>query len=190
MNISLQGMWLIGWVILVGLSIVSLVVVSASYRYSPCDSFTPILLSRAFTTDPWRGIVIAANFFAALMSYSFGIAFITLAFILFGCAFVVSMFDTAITHDTLILIGAGLLLLETFPWWSHFNCRSWWWKLHWCTTALSGIACISWITMDDLCSWWYVTEYLFFWQLYLLVYWRISPELLFSDTLRTPRVMK
>ena len=189
MEISLQGIWLVGWGILVGLTLVSLIVVSAQYRTEPCNSVTPILLSRAFTTDPWRGIVIAANFFAAIVSYYINVSLITLAFILFASAFIISMFDTAMTHDELILLGAFIIMLETFPWWRNIKNPSIWWKIHWCTTAAAAICCISWISLDKICSWWYITEYVFFWQLYLLVYWRIDPIAFFTDKFRTTRVL-
>ena len=165
---------------LIILSLMALIDVSNQYRTAPCTGTMPILLSRAFTTAPWRGLVIASNFLAVFLSYSINNLLITLAFLLFGCAFIISMFETPVTHDQLILIGVALLLFEGFP-----RESSNWWKVHWYTTAATGIACLSWMTLDDICSWWYITEYLFFWQLYLLVYWRIEPGLILTDTFTT-----
>jgi len=187
MEISVQNIWFMGWIILVGLTLCSLIVVSATYKNKPCYGMTPILLSEAFTTKPWRGIVIFCNFFAAIISI-YSSKFITLSFILFGSAFIISMFDTPSTHDELILFGAFIIMIETCPWFYKEKIPSLTWKIHWCTTFVSAITCISWMTSDDKCSWWYITEYIFFWQLYLLVYWRIDKNLKFADTSRTERI--
>jgi hypothetical protein len=185
MEISVRYIWLGGWGVLIILSLMALIDVSGQYRTAPCTGTMPILLSRAFTTRPWRGLVVISNFLAGFLSISINSLLITLAFLLFGCAFIISMFETPVTHDQLVLVGVALLLFEGFPHRESSN----WWKLHWLTTAATGITCLSWMTLDDddICSWWYITEYLFFWQLYLLVYWRIDPALMFTDTFRTPR---
>jgi hypothetical protein len=33
----------------------------------------------------------------------------------------------------------------------------------------------------ERCSWWFISEYVFFWSMYLLVYWRVPMKLKWSD---------
>lgn len=190
MHIHIRSLWMVGVVLLVLLSMLALMFVIPTIQGGDygdaCDGQTPILLSRAFTTDPWRGLVIACNILAVVLSYYMDILGIVAAFSLFALAFVISMFDTSATHDELIVIGVALILAETCPWWC--KQRSKWWVFHWLLTVLLVGLCSTWMFGDDVCSWWYVTEYLLFVSLFTLACWRIDDDMYFTDHFnRTPR---
>lgn len=191
MHIHIRSLWMVGVVLLVLLSMLALMFVIPTIQGGDygdvCDGQTPILLSRAFTTDPWRGLVIACNVLAVVLSYYTDILGVVAAFSLFALAFVISMFDTSATHDELIVIGVVLILAETCPWW--FKQRSKWWVFHWLLTVLLVGLCSTWMFGDNVCSWWYVTEYLLFVSLFTLVCWRIDDDMYFTDHFsRTPRM--
>lgn len=191
MQIYLRSLWMVGVVLLVLLSMLALMFVIPTVQGGDygevCDGQTPILLSRAFTTDPWRGIVIACNILAVVLSYYTDILGIVAAFSLFALAFVISMFETSATHDELIVIGVILILVETCPWRNKpFGAK--WWVCHWLLTVVLVGLCSTWMFGDDVCSWWYVTEYLLFVSLFMLVSWRIDDDMYFTDHFsRTPR---
>jgi len=192
MHIHIRSLWMVGVVLLVLLSMLALMFVIPTIQGGDygevCDGQTPILLSRAFTTDPWRGIVIACNILAVVLSYYTDILGIVAAFSLFALAFVISMFDTSATHDELIVIGVVLILAETCPW--RFKPRSKWWVFHWLLTVVLVGLCSMWMFGDDACSWWYVTEYVLFVSLFMLVCWRIDDDMYFTDHFsRTPRAV-
>ena len=105
----------------------------------------------------------------------------------FFSAFIVSMFDTPSTHDALIAVSSALVLYECRP-----PCnRCMLWNIHWWSTVTLCVVFVTWLVFstscDSLfceeCSWWYISEYLFFWSMFLLVYWRIPEYSELIDTI-------
>ena len=71
-------------------------------------------------------------------------------------------------------------MYECYP---QSNERSW--QLHWWSTLVVGVTCSGWLLYSEYgcdteycaeCSWLYISEYLFFWSMFLLVWWRIDPK--------------
>lgn len=92
---------------------------------SVCDAEGPILLSRALTTDPFRGITILAAFACALLygyspSSSPVRAPLCGVLIMIGVAFIVSMFETD-AHFYIINLTSGAALFFTCPIWHDFH---------------------------------------------------------------------
>ena len=92
---------------------------------SVCDKPGPILLSRALTTDPFRGITITAAFACALFyGYSPSISPVRIPLVgvlcMIGFAFIVSMFETN-AHFYIINLTSGAALLFTCPIWHDFH---------------------------------------------------------------------
>jgi hypothetical protein len=172
--------WLLGLGVLIIFNLVALVEVSKD----TCDKYIPILLSRALTTDPYRGITLAFCLIAVASSLYLNSILIIAGFFGFFGAFLVSMFQTN-AHNALILVSSAFLLYETWPTWNNFV-----WALHWCSALASGALCMGWLAYSEYgceteycskCSYWYITEYVFFWSLYGLVYWRIPEKLQWRD---------
>ena len=199
----LRRLWFIAWCILIVLCLVALVDVSKI----TCDTHIPILLSRALTTDPYRGLILVFCLGGVGASFFFNSTLLFVAILGFLSAFIVSMFDTN-AHDALILLSSALVLYECWPQ------QKWKWKLHYGITVVSGIVCASWMLYSifgckpvkfncqqpygndpepgcivpipesircERCSWFYISEYLFFWGLFLLVYWKIPEDAEFHD---------
>lgn len=166
-----RKLWLYAWVSLVVLSIMALWDVSKT----TCGDRTPILLSRALTTDPWRGILLVFCLLAVAVSLSLNSRIMIVGFIGFFSAFLVSMFQTN-AHNALIAISSVAIMYECFPQ------KKTTWKIHWWSTTCFGLFFLTWLIYSDLncdtlkcgnCSYFYIFEYLFFWSMFLLVYWRI-----------------
>ena len=87
--------WCIAWLILVMGSTIALVNVSKD----TCGYHIPILLSRALTTDPYRGVTLVFCLFAAVSSIYLNSLLLIIGFWGFFSAFLVSMFETAASHD-------------------------------------------------------------------------------------------
>lgn len=187
-----RSFWLYGLVVLVFLSLIALWDVSNQ----TCGEQIPILLSRALTTDPYRGLTLAFCLIAVASSLYLDSILIVAGFFGFFSAFLVSMFQTN-AHNALILVSAAFIMFECFP---EKNNRIWFWQ--WWGTALAGVICLGWliysiygcdpVDYDETgplpdsvrcarCSWWYISEYVFFWSMYGLVYWRIPPTLVWRD---------
>lgn len=171
--------WLVGLSILIILSIVALWDVS----YDTCQSHIPILLSRALTTDPYRGLVLCLCLLAVASCIFLNSVLIIAGFLGFYSAFLVSMFETN-AHNSLILISAFFVMYECYP----VNSRAW--AIHWWCTAIAAVVCSGWLLYSSYgcatdecseCSWWYISEYVCFWSMYGLVYWRIPSDLKWHD---------
>ena len=167
-----RTVWLYAWFALLVLCVVALFDVSEQ----TCQGHVPILLSRALTTDPWRGWILAFNLLAVGSSFYLNSIVMVTGFLGFLCAFLVSMFQTN-AHNALILVSAACIMYETYPTKAHN-----WWRFHWWATLVDGVVCSVWLlfseygcTTDECseCSWWYISEYLFFWSMFLLVFWVI-----------------
>ena len=118
------------------------------------------------------------------------------ALFIFSDAFVVNMFENNV-HVYLIGAGAVIATIFTIPGFKDVTCfkncyrkdkkmwpcgfRNTWWIL-WVIMVLSGGLFIGfWIIEENnnklrLKSWWYVTEYIFFWTMYFLVGLAIGAE--------------
>ena len=175
--------WLLGLGVLIIFNLVALVDVSVD----TCNGHIPILLSRALTTDPYRGLTLAFCLIAVASSLYLNSILIIAGFFGFFGAFLVSMFQTN-AHNALILVSALFLLYETFPKLSNAV-----WVLHWGVTATAGVLCMCWLIYSiywcetehcSRCSYWYITESVFFWSLYGLVYWRIPATLQWRDNVQ------
>lgn len=191
LHFNFRTYWLISWTLLIIGSIIALVDVSKQ----TCDEHIPILLSRALTTDPYRGGTLVFCVFAAISSIYLNSILLTVAFFGFFASFLVSMFETATSHDALILGGALLVMWECWPG------KNIYWKIHWYFTVASSFVCLGWFMYaifwcdaveytdgplpDSVrcrrCSWWYITEYVTFWSMFMLVYWKIDPSLQWRD---------
>ena len=182
-----RRLWVFGWILLVILCIIALWDVS----YTTCEEHVPILLSRALTTDPHRGIMLCFCLVALVSVTIFKRIGMFIGFACFFCAFLVSMFVTPASHDAFILLGSICILYECWP-----GCtQSILWTIHWWLTVTTGLTCCGFFIWTELgcvegdvfycqeCSWWYITEYVFFWSLYLLVYWRIPIKQQVQDDL-------
>ena len=182
-----RRLWLFGWLAMVIICIIALQDVS----YTTCQSHIPILLSRALTTDPHRGIMLCFCLVALASVTLFKRIGMFIGFASFFSAFLVSMFETN-AHEAFIMLGSACILYECWP---EPSCL---WKLHWWTTLCTGATCFGFLIWTELgcvdgdvfycqeCSWWYITEYIFFWSLFLLVYWRIPNNLQIHDNLSPP----
>ena len=168
-----RTLWFYGWVSLILLSIMALWDVSEI----TCGQKMPILLSRALTTDPWRGLLLVFCLMAVAGSFLLNSVIMFLGFLGFFSAFLVSMFQTN-AHNALIAISSIAIMYECYPQ------RSWTWKVHWWSTAIVGSIFVGWLVYSELdcetlqcseCSYFYISEYVFFWSMFLLVWWRI-PE--------------
>lgn len=177
----LHNAWLLGWTTLVIFNSVALYDVSLI----TCGYHYPILLSRALTTDPYRGITLGYCLLAIAASYRFNSSVLSTAFLGFFSAFLVSMFETS-AHNALIVVSSGLILWECQPHSSYL------WTAHWWVTILLLLVCIRWLAyaelvytgLDSKCSIWYVAEYLLFWSMYLLVYWKIPKDTQMQDKIQ------
>lgn len=190
-----RSFWIWGLVVLIILSIVALWDVS----YQTCGEQIPILLSRALTTDPYRGLTLAFCLIAVASSLYLNSILIVAGFFGFFSAFLVSMFQTN-AHNALILVSAIFIMYECYP--TNENRI---WQIQWWSTAAVGAACSAWLVYsiygcnpveyDDIgplpdsvrcarCSWWYITEYVFFWSMYGLVFWRIPAKLVWRDDVK------
>ena len=166
----LHRAWLIGWFTLVIFNIIAIYNVSST----TCGYHYPILLSRALTTDPYRGLTLGYCLLAIASSFRLNSSVLTSAFLGFFSAFLVSMFETS-AHNALIFVSSGLILWECWPGQAYL------WKIHWWTTIVFLVVCVGWLAyahfvysgLDAKCSSWYISEYLLFWSMYLLVYWKI-----------------
>ena len=200
---KLRKVWFFAWCILIVLCTVALYDVSKA----TCNVPIPILLSRALTTDPYRGIVLVFCLCGVGASFFFNSTILFVAILGFLSAFLVSMFDTN-AHDALIFLSSALVLYECRPQ------KDWKWKLHFTITVVSGIVCSIWMLYSiygcdpvkfdcqqpygnnpepdcvvpipdsircERCSWFYISEYLFFWGLFLLVHWKIPENVEFRD---------
>ena len=118
------------------------------------------------------------------------------ALFIFSDAFVVNMFENNV-HAYLIGVGAGIAILFTIPGCKNVTCfkhcyradkpfgpcglRNTWWIL-WITMVISGTIFIGfWLIEENagklpLKSWWYVSEYIFFWVMFFLVGIAIGAE--------------
>jgi len=187
-----RSFWLCGLVMLIGLSLIALWDVS----FQTCGEQIPILLSRALTTDPYRGLTLAFCLIAVASSLYLNSILIIAGFFGFFSAFLVSMFQTD-AHNALILVSAFFIMYECYP-----TTQNRVWIVQWWSTVFAGIACSIWLfysvyvckpeEYDETgplpdsvrcarCSYWYITEYLFFWSMYSLVYWRIPIDLVWRD---------
>jgi hypothetical protein len=180
----LRQVWIYGWITLVVFNVVALLDVSTQ----TCGYMYPILLSRALTTDPYRGITLGYCLLAIAMSFSINSSFLLAGFLGFFSAFLVSMFETN-AHNALILVSSILVLYECTPPKSSTNTI---WNYHWRLTIVSGMVCNLWLVYAQLlcktqacerCSQWYISEYVLFWSMYLLVYWRIPAVMVVQDTI-------
>lgn len=166
----LQNAWTIGWCTLVVFNIVAVINVSLT----TCGYVYPILLSRALTTDPYRGITLGYSLLAIALSFRLNSSVLSTAFLGFFSAFLVSMFETS-AHNALIFVSSGLILWDCQPINNHL------WKVHWWTTVVLLVVCVRWLAyahfvysgLDSKCSKWYISEYLLFWSMNLLVLWKI-----------------
>jgi len=167
-----RKLWLYAWCALLILCIAALVDVSVQ----TCNNHVPILLSRALTTDPWRGWILVFNLLAVGSSFYFNSIVMVTGFLGFLCAFLVSMFQTN-AHNALILVSSACIMYECYPVGTENT-----WYVHWWMTLVTGVVCTLWLIYSEYgcttvvcseCSWWYISEYLFFWSMFLLVRWRI-----------------
>jgi len=199
-----RHVWLIGLSLLIILSLIALWEVS----YDTCGEQIPILLSRALTSDPYRGLTLAFCLVAVASSLYLDSILLIAGFFGFFSAFLVSMFQTN-AHNALILVSAGFIMYECYPQDSPL------WKLQWWATTATGLICAGWLVYSvygcdpvdydcrlyyadtkvgdncsapppesvqcSRCSWWYISEYVFFWSMYGLVYWIIPKELVWRD---------
>jgi hypothetical protein len=184
--------WLLAFSILVIGSLLALINVSND----TCGEYIPILLSRALTTDPYRGATLVFCLFAAFSSVYLNSILLSVGFFGFFSAFLVSMFQTAASHDALILVSSILVLWECWP---ENNTL---WRVHWWFTVFAGAICSGWfiyivygcepipweekLPMPESvrcarCSWWFVSEYVCFWSMFMLVYWKIDSSLVWHD---------
>ena len=194
MTCLLRTAWVIGWVILVIGSIVAATEVS----FQTCGQYIPILLSRALTTDPYRGATLVFCLFASISSIYLNSIILTTAFFGFLGAFQISMFLTPSSHDALILFSSVLVMYECLPPKNNIL-----WRIHWIFTFLVGLVCVGWFlymifgcnapdkydgglplpeaVKCERCSWWFVSEYVTFWSMFMLVYWKIDPRQVWHD---------
>lgn len=200
--------WLIGLAVLIILCLIALWEVS----FDTCGRQIPILLSRALTTDPYRGLTLAFCLIAVASSLYLNSVLLIAGFFGFFSAFLVSMFQTN-AHNALIVVSSLFVLYECYPKAGRIA-----WAVHWWLTAIVGVGCSVWLVYSvygcdpiaysggpplppsvdcSRCSWWYITEYLFFWSTYALVYWVIPDTLVWRDkipivkpSLETPSSVK
>jgi hypothetical protein len=187
-----RSFWLCGLCVLIALCLIALWDVS----FQTCGEQIPILLSRALTTDPYRGITLGFCLIAVASSIYLNSVLIIAGFVGIFSAFLVSMFQTD-AHNALIFVSAMFIMYECYP-----KCNSLLWRAHWWLTVVAGIVCFAWIMYtvygcnpidyNDIgplpesvrcarCSYWYISEYVLFWSMFGLVYWRIPPKLVWRD---------
>lgn len=193
LHFSFRIYWVINWIILITGSIIALVDISKK----SCGEHIPILLSRALTSDPYRGGTLILCLTASISSIYLNSVLLSISFFGFFSAFLISMFNTAPSHDMLILIGSIIVMWECWP------RKKLLWYIHWCATVLSGAVFLGFyfytvfvcdyddwpeqtLPMPDSvrcsrCSWWFISEYLAFWLMFMLVYWKIDPSLQWRD---------
>lgn len=178
-----RRVWLIAWAFLLTICFIALWDVSEK----TCDEHIPILLSRALTTDPWRGWILVFNLLAVGSSFYLNSIVMVSGFLGFLCAFLVSMFQTN-AHNALIFVSATCVMYECYP---QKNERIW--QVHWWSTIVTGAICCVWLLYSEYgcetdycarCSWWYISEYLFFWSMFLIVWWRIDPKEVLHDEIQ------
>jgi hypothetical protein len=178
-----RKVWFIAWSCLLIICLIALWDVSEK----TCDAHVPILLSRALTTDPWRGLILVFNLLAVGSSFYLNSIVMVSGFLGFLCAFLVSMFQTN-AHNALIAVSAACVMYECYP-----VSDQWKWKLHWWSTLVAGVVCSGWLLYSEYgcdtdycaeCSWWYISEYLFFWSMFLIVWWRIDPNEVLHDKIQ------
>lgn len=178
-----RRVWLIAWALLIVICLIALWDVSQK----TCAKHIPILLSRSLTTDPWRGFILVFNLLAVGSSFYLNSIVMVSGFLGFLCAFLVSMFQTN-AHNALIVVSAACIMYECYP---PVNERAW--KIHWWSTLVVGVVCSGWLLYSEYgcdteycaeCSWWYISEYLFFWSMFFLVWWRIDPKEVLHDKIQ------
>lgn len=178
-----RKIWFYAWLLLLFICILALDDVSPK----TCGKRIPILLSRALTTDPWRGWILAFSLLAVGSSFYLNSIIMVTGFLGFMCAFLVSMFETN-AHDALIFVSSLCIMYECYP-----RNNNKWWLTHWWFTFFCGFICLIWLIYADYvctdnhcseCSWWYVTEYLAFWSMFLLITWRIPLDEQLHDEIR------
>ena len=183
-HMTLRNLWIFGLLSLMSFNILSIYSVSSDTCGKP---FIPILLSRALTTDPWRGFTLSYCLFAIAGSFTFNSSVLTTAFFGFFSAFLVSMFDTPASHDLLIVTSGLLVMYETVP-------TPWgrnWWVFHWLTIVVLGNVFFGWMVyaklnyteQEENCSWFYIVEYVLFWGMNALVLWIIEPDEYVTDAI-------
>ncbi len=175
-----RRVWLIAWALLIVICLIALWDVSQK----TCNTHIPILLSRSLTTDPWRGFILVFNLLAMGSSFYLNSIVMVSGFLGFLCAFLVSMFQTN-AHNALIVVSATCIMYECHP-----PVNELIWNIHWWSTLVVGAVCSGWLLYSEYgcdteycaeCSWWYISEYLFFWSMFLLVWWRIDPKEVLHD---------
>lgn len=185
-TITLRRVWIIGLISLICFNSMAIYYVSETTCGKP---FIPILLSRALTTDPWRGMTLSYSLVAIAFSFTLNSSVLTTAFFGFFSAFLVSMFDTPISHDFLIGTSSLLILFECMP-------RTWrinLWSIHWITIIVVGNICFVWMMYskysgiytlhEQQCSWMFITEYITFWLMNALVLWIIPGAMYPKDAI-------
>lgn len=184
-KILLRPLWIIGWCILLVIGFISVYDVSLS----TCGDRYPILLSRALTTDPYRGIILSYCLLSICTSFSLQKSFLFGGFLGFFSAFLVSMFETS-AHNFLIVTSSVLILFECMP--QKMSDKSWGnmkircgniWKFHWFITVLLGFIFVILKNEIGKCSFWYIVEYILFLSMFLLVTWLIPPNMELTDTI-------
>ena len=133
----IQKAWLLGWGTLVLMNIIALWDVSKD----TCGDRSPILLSRALTTDPYRGITLGYCLLAIAVSFHLNSSGLATAFLGFFSAFLVSMFETS-AHNALIIVSSVLVLWECQPRPVSPNR----WKVHWKMTMLLALLWMCWLS--------------------------------------------
>ena len=180
--------------------------------YETCGYRYPILLSRAMTTDPYRGMILSYCLLAICTSFSLQKSFLLGGFLGFFSAFLVSMFETS-AHNFLIVISSLLILFECMP---NMNDNTTdtsssssvdvissssssssdddndgqlsddelsLWRYHWCITVILGGIFIACKQYITQCSFWYVVEYFLFLSMFLLVIWLIPDDMELQDNI-------
>lgn len=150
----------------------SLICVGAllTVSYDTCDKLYPILLSRAGTTDPWRGLLITLGLWMAFCASKIEDSQLIIAFCGFLLAFVVSMFETS-AHMILIIFSAVFVMIELYQKLSEEREVTVWVYIA-IASGISGVVWTSWcvysyLTEWPLCSFWYLSEYIFFGLLFI-----------------------
>jgi hypothetical protein len=173
---TLRQQWVFGLISLVFFNSLAIYNVSETTCGQP---FIPILLSRALTTDPWRGITLGYSLIAIAASFTLNSSILTTAFFGFFSAFVVSMFETPVSHDFLIGTSSLLVMYECFPPTWKVDLRT----IHYIVILVFGTVFFIWLfyinfsndytKYDEHCSWMFVTEYITFWSMNALILWVI-----------------
>jgi hypothetical protein len=188
-RILLRTVWIVGWCLLLVIGCIAVYDISIS----TCGERYPILLSRAFTTDPYRGLILSYCLLAICASFSLQKSFLLGGFLGFFSAFLVSMFETS-AHNFLIMMSSLLILFECRPpllnddtddQTAQTRVR---WTFHWCgTIALGGAFVVSNYYTSE-CSLWYVVEYALFSSMFGLVLWLIPANMELKDDITRHRM--